>query len=203
MPKVVERMQAVKAFRAKSKRKSTLAIADYPTQYNVNVIPTAPFLVVPEVSSERRDYIPIAWLEPPVIPSNKVRILPNASLWQFGLLTSTMHMAWVRNIGGRLKSDFSYGIGIIYNTFPLPSVPTDRLQRLAPHADAVLARPAPTIPTQRWPTSTTPTSCPPTSAKPTKPSTAPSIDSTAAAPSPPTASASNISLDYTKKCWCR
>ena len=139
MPRVVERMQAVKAFRAKSKRKSTLAIADYPTQYNVNVIPTASFLVVPEVSSERRDYIPIAWLEPPVIPSNKIRILPNATLWQFGLLTSAMHMAWVRNIGGRLKSDFSYGIGIIYNTFPLPPIPAERLQRLTPHADAVLA----------------------------------------------------------------
>ncbi len=139
MPKVVERMRAVKAFRAQSKRKSTLAIADYPAQYNVNVIPTAPFLVVPEVSSERRDYIPIAWLEPPVIPSNKVRILSNATLWQFGLFTSTMHMAWVRNIGGRLKSDFSYGIGIIYNTFPLPPIPAERLQRLAPHADAVLA----------------------------------------------------------------
>ena len=139
MPRVVERMQAVKAYRAKSKRKSTLAIADYPTQYNVNVIPTAPFLVVPEVSSERRDYIPIAWLEPPVIPSNKIRILPNATLWQFGLLTSTMHMAWVRIIGGRLESRFQYGIGIIYNTFPLPPVPAERLQRLAPLADAVLA----------------------------------------------------------------
>ena len=139
MPKVVERMQAVRAFRAKSKRKSTLAIADYPTQYNVNVIPSTPFLVVPEVSSERREYIPIGWLEPPVIPSNKIRILPNATLWQFGLLTSTMHMAWVRNIGGRLKSDFSYGIGIIYNTFPMPPVSAERLQRLEPYADAVLA----------------------------------------------------------------
>ena len=138
MPRVMERMQAVRAFRAKSKRKSTLAIADYPTQYNVNIIPTTPFLVVPEVSSERRDYIPIGWLEPPVIPSNKIRILPNATLWQFGLLTSAMHMAWVRNIGGKLKSDFSYGIGIIYNTFPLPKVPAEGLQSLEPHADAVL-----------------------------------------------------------------
>ena len=138
MPRVVDRMRAVKAFRAKSKRKSTLAIADYPAQFNVNVIPTAPFLVVPEVSSERRDFIPIAWLEPPVIPSNKIRILPNATLWQFGLLTSTMHMAWVRNIGGRLESRFQYGIGIIYNTFPLPPVPTERMQRLTPHADAIL-----------------------------------------------------------------
>ena len=151
MPKVVERMQAVKAFRAKSKRKSTLAIADYPTQYNVNVIPTAPFLVVPEVSSERRDYIPIAWLEPPVIPSNKIRILPNATLWQFGLLTSAMHMAWVRIIGGRLESRFQYGIGIIYNTFPptlgprrTPTTPRASRRRCpspprANHPDATLA----------------------------------------------------------------
>ena len=76
-------MRAVKAFRAKSKRKSTLAIVDYPATYNVEVLPAAPFLIVPEVSSERREYIPIAWLEPPVIPSNKVWILENATLSQF------------------------------------------------------------------------------------------------------------------------
>ena len=120
MPKVVERMRAVKAFRAKSKRKSTLAIADYPAQYNVNVIPTAPFLVVPEVSSERRKYIPIGWLEPPVIPSNLVRIIENASKPLFALLTSAMHVSWVRYIGGRLKSDYRYSIGLVYNTFPVP-----------------------------------------------------------------------------------
>ena len=139
LPKIRERIAAVRALRLASKSKPTQALAATPTLYHVNVIPTAPFLVVPEVSSERRDYIPIAWLEPPVIPSNKVRILSNATLWQFGLLTSAMHMAWVRIIGGRLESRFQYGIGIIYNTFPLPSVPTERLQRLALHADAVLA----------------------------------------------------------------
>ena len=139
LPKTRERITAVRAYRLASKSKPTQALAATPTLYHVNVIPTAPFLVVPEVSSERRDYIPIAWLEPPVIPSNKIRILLNATLWQFGLLTSAMHMAWVRIIGGRLESRFQYGIGIIYNTFPLPSVPTERLQRLAPHADAVLA----------------------------------------------------------------
>ena len=75
LPRVRERMAAVRLFRSKSKRKSTLAIADYPTRYNVEVIPKTPFLVIPEVSSERRDYAPIGWLEPPVIPSNLVRIL--------------------------------------------------------------------------------------------------------------------------------
>ncbi len=139
LPKVRERIAAVREYRLASKSKPTQALSMMPKLYHVNVIPSDPYLVVPEVSSERRDYIPIAWLEPPVIPSNKVRVLLNAALWQFGLLTSTIHMAWVRNIGGRLKSDFSYGIGIVYNTFPLPPVPAERLERLAPPAEAVLA----------------------------------------------------------------
>ena len=149
MPKVVELMQAVKTYRAKSRRKSTLAIADVPAQYNVNVFPTNPFLVIPEVSSERREYIPIGWLEPPVIPSNKIRILQNATLWQFAILTSAMHMAWVRYIGGRMKSDFSYGIGVVYNTFPLPPGGTEKpklellaqevLEARAAHPDTPLA----------------------------------------------------------------
>ena len=139
MPKVVERMQAVRAFRAKSKRKSTLAIADYPTQYNVNVVPTAPFLVIPKVSSERREYLPIGWLEPPVIPSDLVFIIENASEPLFALLTSAMHMAWLRHIGGRLESRYRYSIGLVYNTFPVPEVPAERLQRLVSHTDAVLA----------------------------------------------------------------
>ena len=141
MPKVVERMRAVKAFRAQSKRKSTLAIADYPAQYNVNVIPTAPFLVVPEVSSERRKYIPIGWLEPPVIPSNLVRIIENASKPLFALLTSAMHVSWVRYIGGRLKSDYRYSIGLVYNTFPLPPgfhTNSAGIAKLEPLAQAVL-----------------------------------------------------------------
>lgn len=139
MPKVVDRMRAVREYRSKSKRKSTLAIANFPTQYNVNVIPAAPFLVVPEVSSERRDYIPLAWMEPPVIPSNKIRILPDASLSYFALLTSAMHMAWMRTVTGRLESRYMYSVGVVYNTFPLPPVQPERLERLAPHADAVLA----------------------------------------------------------------
>ena len=137
LPCVRERMAAVRRFRAKSKRKSTLAIADYPTRYNVEVIPIAPFLVIPEVSSERRDYAPIGWLEPPVIPSNLVRILENAGLADFALLTSAMHMAWLRHIGGRLKSDYRYSIGLVYNTFPLPPKNSD-LSRLEPLAQVVL-----------------------------------------------------------------
>ena len=139
LPKVRERIAAVRDYRLASRSAPTRTLAITPKLYHVNVIPAAPFMVVPEVSSERREYIPIAWLEPPVIPSNKIRVLLGASLWQFGLLTSTLHMAWVRNIGGRLKSDFSYGIGIVYNTFPMPPYTPERLKRLATYADAVLS----------------------------------------------------------------
>lgn len=101
-------------------RLSSTALAETPRSFHVTVVPEEPFLVLPEVSSERREYIPIAWLEPPVIPSNKVRILQSAHHWQFGLLTSRMHMTWMRHIGGRLESRFQYGIGLVYNTFPPP-----------------------------------------------------------------------------------
>ena len=137
LPRVRERMAAVRRFRSKSKRKSTLAIADYPTRYNVEVIPTAPFLVVPKVSSERRDYVQVGWLEPETIPSDLVFVLQHATLTDFALLTSAMHMAWLRHIGERLKSDYRYSIGLVYNTFPMPPKGMD-LSRLGPPAQAVL-----------------------------------------------------------------
>ena len=134
---VRERIAAVRAYREASKSAPTQKLAATPTLYHVNVIPTAPFLVIPEVSSERRDYAPIGWLEPPVIPSNLVRILENATLADFALLTSTMHMAWLRHIGGRLKSDYRYSIGLVYNTFPMPPEAAD-LSKLELLAQTVL-----------------------------------------------------------------
>ncbi len=139
LPKVRERIAAVRAYRLASDSEPTQALAETPTLYHVNVVPDAPFLVIPEVSSERREYIPIGWLEPPVIPSNLVRIIENANKHLFALLTSAMHMAWLRHIGGRLESRYRYSIGLVYNTFPVPEVPAERLQRLEPYADAVLA----------------------------------------------------------------
>ena len=134
---VRERVAAVRAYREDSKSAPTRKLAETPTLYHVNVIPTAPFLVIPEVSSERREYAPIGWLEPPVIPSNLVRILADASLADFALLASAMHMAWLRHIGGRLKSDYRYSIGLVYNTFPLPPEGSD-VSMLGPPAQAVL-----------------------------------------------------------------
>lgn len=120
MPMVKERIAAVREFRKESKSAGTRALAETPTRFHVTVVPNRPFLVIPEVSSERRPYVPIGWLTPPTIPSNLVRVLLDVDLWHFGVLTSAMHMAWLRQIGGRLKSDYRYSVGIVYNTFPWP-----------------------------------------------------------------------------------
>ncbi|MDE0457061.1 MAG: class I SAM-dependent DNA methyltransferase [Chromatiales bacterium] len=137
MPRVRERIVAVRSYREASKSGPTQKLSETPTLYHVNVIPDAPFLVIPEVSSERREYAPIGWLEPPVIPSNKLRLLTNATLADFALLTSAMHMAWMRQIGGRLESRYQYSVGVTYNTFPLPPKDSD-LSRLEPLAQTVL-----------------------------------------------------------------
>ena len=136
MSMVAERLKAVREFRAKSKRQTTKRLADYPSAYGVTVVPEYPFLIVPQTSSERRDYVPIGYLEPPVIPSEKLRLLPNATFADFALLTSAMHMAWMRAVTGRMKSDYMYSVGVVYNTFPMP--PKDaNLSRLEPLAQAV------------------------------------------------------------------
>ncbi len=135
------RLQRVRDFRARSKRQTTLRLADYPTAYGVTVVPDSPFLVVPQVSSERREYVPIGWLEPPVIPSEKLRLLPDATLADFALLTSAMHMAWMRAVTGRLESRYMYSVGVVYNTFPTPpgfKSENASLSALEPLAQAVL-----------------------------------------------------------------
>jgi hypothetical protein len=120
MPRVKERIAAVRQYRLESRSPGTRDLADTPTRFHVTVVPESTFLVIPEVSSERREYVPIAWLSPPTIPSNLVRVLLGADLWHFGILTSAMHMAWLRMIGGRLESRYRYSVGIVYNPFPWP-----------------------------------------------------------------------------------
>lgn len=117
---------------------SALTLAETPTSFHVTVIPSRPFLVIPEVSSEARPYIPIGWAELPTIPSNKLRLLPDASLWEFSILTSRIHMAWTDHIGGRLKSDYQYGIGLNYNTFPWPDATPPQRAKVEVLAQAVL-----------------------------------------------------------------
>jgi hypothetical protein len=139
MPLVLERMRKVRQFRLESHRKSTLAIADFPEKYNVEVVPETPFLAIPKVSSERRHYVPIGWLEPPTIPSDLVFILQLAKAFDFTILTSAMHMSWLRYIGGRLESRYRYSIGLVYNTFPWPEASTSQVKKIEVLGQAVLA----------------------------------------------------------------
>ena len=120
LPRVQDIISAVRSYRKNSKSLFTQSLAETPTIYHLNVIPRTPFLVIPQTSSERRDYVPMGWLEPPVIPSVKLIVLEDARLIDFALLTSAIHMSWMRTVTGRMKSDYSYSIGLVYNTFPTP-----------------------------------------------------------------------------------
>jgi hypothetical protein len=148
MPRVMDRIAAVRQTRLESTSPPTRQLAETPTRFHVTVIPDRPFLVVPEISSERRDYVPIGWMEPPTIPSNLVKVLVDADLWHFGVLTSRMHMAWLRHIGGRLKSDYRYSSGIVYNAFPWPTASAALQTRIRNLAQAILET------RTRYPTST-------------------------------------------------
>lgn len=120
LPKCRERTAAVRKFRADSKSLPTQKLAEIPTRFHVEFMPKDNYLVVPEVSSERRRFIPIGFMVPEVFPSNLVRVVPEASLYHFGILSSSQHNAWMRTVAGRLKSDYRYSIHIVYNNFPWP-----------------------------------------------------------------------------------
>lgn len=126
LPEVLRRVEAVKHFRDSSSSLPTKKLAAVPTRFHTENMPESPFLVIPQVSSERRIYIPIGYLIPPVVCSDKLRIFPNAGLYDFGVLTSMMHMAWTKTITGRLKSDFQYSVLNVYNNFPWPQALTEK-----------------------------------------------------------------------------
>ena len=140
MPNALKRVEAVREFRLKSKRKQTLAAADRPAHFGTELIPKAPYLVLPKVSSERRTFVPIGFMKPTTFCSDLVFMLPNGNLLHFGVLTSTMHNAWLRYTCGRLKSDYRYSKDIVYNNFPWPDNPTDaQKQKIEAAAQGVLA----------------------------------------------------------------
>ena len=124
MPAVKERVAAVSQARLKSPTKSVQAFADKPTLFTQDRQPANDYLGVPEVSSERRRFIPIAFLSADIIASNKVQIVEGATHFHFGMLCSTMHNAWMRTVAGRLESRYSYAPAV-YNNFPWPT-PTEK-----------------------------------------------------------------------------
>ena len=127
MPEVMKRVQAVKAMRLASSDKQTRLDAGTPTQFQKIRQPSSKYLLIPSVSSERRTYVPIGFLEASTIVSNLVYALPNASLYHFGVMTSAMHNAFMRFTCGRLESRFRYSNTIVYNNYPWPGFAGDAL----------------------------------------------------------------------------
>ncbi len=123
---ILRRVNLVKEYRQKSTRETTRKLANFPTLFGEIRQPEKDYLLIPGVSSENRRYIPIGFLNKDVIASDLARTVDGANLFMFGVLTSEMHMTWVRYICGRLKSDYRYSNSIVYNNFPWPQSPTEK-----------------------------------------------------------------------------
>ena len=137
-PMIYERVKKVREFRLASKAESTRKFADRPTEFKQNAQPNTPYLIIPSVSSENRRYVPIGYIQPEVIATNATQIIPNATLYEFGVITSNVHMAWMRIVAGRLKSDYRYSSTIVYNTFPWPTVTDEQKKFIANTAQGIL-----------------------------------------------------------------
>ena len=121
---ILERIRLTAEFRKQSGRPQTLALAETPTLFGEIRQPDTTMLVIPKVSSERRRYIPIAYIEPEIIVNGSALIVPDATPYHFGVLISNIHNAWMRTVAGRMKSDYQYSGNVVYNNFPWPE-PTD------------------------------------------------------------------------------
>ena len=126
IPPIIERINKVRENRLKSQRETTIKDADKPMLFGEIRQPKTSYLAVPEVTSERRKYIPIGYLTSEIIISNKIYSISDATFYSFGVLSSLMHMTWVNHVCGRLESRFSYSTSIVYNNFPWPENPSDK-----------------------------------------------------------------------------
>ena len=145
-PSILTRIEAVRAFRLASKAATTRAYAQYPTLFRQIAQPETDYLAVPEVSSENRSYIPIAYVLHNVICSNTVQFVAGATLYHLAILTSAIHMAWMRTTCGRLKSDYRYSNTLVYNNFPWPNPNPAQRVKVEEKAQAVLDARAPHLP---------------------------------------------------------
>lgn len=123
---IKERVELVRKWRSNSERGNTKKLAETPTLFAEVRQPKTNYLAFPTLSSENRKYIPIAFLSPEIIASNQLYILPNVKLFHFGILTSTMHMTWIKSVCGRLESRYRYSASIVYNNYPWPENPSEK-----------------------------------------------------------------------------
>ncbi len=138
MPECIKRINNVRKYRLSSKRMATLKLADTPTRFQTENMPSETYIVIPEVSSEKRKYIPIGFMNSDVLCSNKLRVIPNANLYHFGVLTSNVHMAWMRAVCGRLEMRYQYSNKIVYNNFPWCNPTPEQKAKIEQTAQAIL-----------------------------------------------------------------
>lgn len=138
LPRCRERIESVRSYRLASKSAPTRRLADKPTRFHVENMPEGNSIVIPEVSSERRRYIPMGFIGPETMCSNLVKLIPNAELYHFGILQSQFHNAWMRTVCGRLKSDYRYSGGVVYNNFVWPEPSDSQREEVERRARAVL-----------------------------------------------------------------
>ena len=138
MPLVLERIEGVRDYRLKSTKEATRRSADTPTLFQEVKFSETDFVAVPEVSSERRKYVPMDFISADTICTNAMRFVPNASRYEFGVMTSIVHNSWMRVVCGRMKSDYDYSNTIVYNNFPWPQVSEDQKQKVEQTAQTIL-----------------------------------------------------------------
>jgi type I restriction-modification system DNA methylase subunit len=138
MPECLKRVDAVREFRLNSSSSTTRKIAEKPTRFHVENMPQGTYILVPKVSSEKRKYIPIGFMTPDILCSDLVFIIPNATLYHFAILTSSVHMAWMRAVAGRLESRYRYSKDIVYNNFPWCKPSEDQLSIITSAAQRIL-----------------------------------------------------------------
>ena len=138
LPYCMKRVESVRNYRLSSKSPGTVKLADRPTRFHVENMPKGSYIVIPQVSSQNRRYIPMGYMDESVICSDKVRLMSGGTLYHFGILESNVHMAWMRVVCGRLKSDYSYTVNNVYNNYPWPNPTEEQKQKIEQTAQAIL-----------------------------------------------------------------
>ena len=135
---IMERVESVRKFRLASTKAATRKSAEMPTLFQEVRHPNSDYIIVPRHSSETRKYIPLGFVSPEIIVNDAVQIIPNATTYHFGVLTSNVHMAWMRAVCGRIKSDYRYSKDIVYNNFPWPTPTEEQKTKIEQTAQGIL-----------------------------------------------------------------
>ena len=138
MPHCMKRIEAVREMRLASSSVGTQKLADRPTRFHVENMPDTNYIIIPKVSSEKRRYVPMGFMSPDVLASDLVFLMPNASLYHFGILESNVHMAWMRAVCGRLETRYRYSKDVVYNNFPWPNPTDEQKAKIEQTAQAIL-----------------------------------------------------------------